>query len=83
MKGTPKHGAQTQIAPARLKSTFLIMTQDPSAKHMVWAIPPDAKAEIGFGFSSLLEAEMEAEKMKRAGYKIVRIKPINLPKPNC
>jgi hypothetical protein len=59
-----------------------LMMQDPSAKHMVWALPPGARAEIGFGYSSLPEAEMEAEKLKRVGYKILRIRPIALPKPN-
>ena len=58
------------------------MTQDPSAKHMVWAVPPGARAEVGFGYSSLAEAEMEAEKLKHMGYKVLRIRPISLPKPN-
>lgn len=58
------------------------MTQDPSAKHMVWAFPPGARAEMGFGYSSLPEAEMEAEKLKRIGYKVLRIRPMALPKPN-
>jgi hypothetical protein len=58
------------------------MTRDPSAKHMVWAVPPGARAEVGFGYSSLAEAEMEAKKLKRMGYKVLRIRPIALPKPN-
>lgn len=58
------------------------MTPDPSAKHMIWALPPGARAEIGFGYSSLPEAQMEAEKLKRAGYKVLRFRPIALPKPN-
>jgi hypothetical protein len=58
------------------------MMQDPSAKHMVWALPPGARAEMGFGYSSLPEAQMEAENLKRMGYKVVRIGPITLPKPN-
>ena len=58
------------------------MTKNPSAKHMVWALPLGARAESGFGYSSLPEAQMEAEKLKRMGYKVVRIRPMALPKPN-
>ena len=58
------------------------MKQDPSAKHMVWAVPPGGGAEVGFGFSSLADAGMEAAKLKRMGYKVLRIRPIALPKPN-
>jgi hypothetical protein len=50
---------------------------------MVWALLlGEARAEIGFGYSSLPETQIEAEKSKRMGYKILRIKPIALPKPN-
>ena len=50
---------------------------------MVWALLlGEARAEIGFGYSSLPEAQIEAEKLKRMGYKVLSIKPIALPKPN-
>jgi hypothetical protein len=41
-----------------------------------------SNGQIGLGYSSLAEAEAEAVKLKRTGYKILRIKPITLPKPN-
>lgn len=59
------------------------MRQDPSGKHMVWVLPPGARTELGLGYSSVSEAEMEAEKLKRTGYKILRIRPMVLPKPNA
>lgn len=58
------------------------MAKDVFGKHMVWAIAPGAIAGIGLGYSSRKEAEAEAEKLKRAGYKILRIKPMTLPTPN-
>jgi hypothetical protein len=58
------------------------MAKDVLGKHMVWARAPGATAPIGLGYSSRTEAEAEAEKLKRTGYKILRIKPITLPKPN-
>ncbi|SKA38262.1 hypothetical protein SAMN02745126_06032 [Enhydrobacter aerosaccus] len=56
--------------------------KDTSGKHMVWAKGPDAGAEIGLGYSSLTEAQAEAEKLEQRGYTILRISPITLPKPN-
>lgn len=61
---------------------LLPVRHDPSGKYLVWVLPPRARAEIGFGYSSLAEAEEEAEKLKRTGYKILRIGQIKLPKPN-
>jgi hypothetical protein len=58
------------------------MAKDVSGKHMVWAIAPGATAAIGIGYPSRAEAEAEAEKLRRTGYKILRIKPMTLPKPN-
>lgn len=51
-------------------------------KHMVWTLAPGATTEVGLGFSSLVEAEAEAEKLGQRGYKILRIVPTTLPKPN-
>ncbi len=58
------------------------MTKDTSGKHMVWTRAPGATAEVGLGYSSLTEAEAEAAKLASRGYKILRIGPITLPKPN-
>jgi hypothetical protein len=58
------------------------MGKDVSGKHMVWAVAPGAAVSIGLGYSSRVEAEAEAEKLKLAGYKIMRIRPMTLPKPN-
>lgn len=49
---------------------------------MVWTEHPATKAHIGIGYSSLAEAEHEAVKLGEAGYKILRITPTTLPKPN-
>ena len=51
-------------------------------KHMVWTEHPTTKLQIGIGYSSLKEAEHEAVKLEHAGYKILRITPTTLPKPN-
>jgi hypothetical protein len=59
-----------------------MMARDASGKHMIWARAPGTTAEVGIGYSSLAEAMAEAENLKRIGYKILRIKPITLPKPN-
>jgi hypothetical protein len=58
------------------------MSKDTSGKHMVWTLAPGAAAEIGLGYSSFTEAEAEAGKLASRGYKILRIAPITLPKPN-
>ena len=51
-------------------------------KHMVWTVDPRTKSEIGIGYSSLVEAQAEAIKLEQVGYKILRISPTTLPKPN-
>ena len=58
------------------------MTQQAFGKHMVWTVAPGATTEVGLGYSSLAEAEAEAEKLGQRGYKILRIVPTSLPKPN-
>jgi hypothetical protein len=58
------------------------MAQHVFGKHMVWTIAPGATTEVGLGFSSLVEAEAEAVKLGQRGYKILRIVPTTLPKPN-
>lgn len=57
--------------------------KDTSGKHMVWARIPDSASEVGVGYSSLSEAQAEAEKLEQRGYTILRIAPITLPKPNA
>jgi hypothetical protein len=59
------------------------MTKEVFGKHMVWTEHPTTKAQIGIGYSSLAEAEHEAVKLGEAGYKILRITPTTLPKPNA
>lgn len=59
------------------------MTKEVFGKHMVWTEHPTTKAQIGIGYSSITEAEHEAVKLEQAGYKILRITPISLPKPNA
>lgn len=59
------------------------MTKEPAfGKHMVWTVDPRTKSEIGIGYSSLVEAQAEAVKLEQVGYKILRISPTTLPKPN-
>ena len=59
------------------------MTKEPAfGKHMVWAIDPRTKSEIGIGYSSLAEALAEAVKLEHVGYKILRTVTTTLPKPN-
>jgi hypothetical protein len=58
------------------------MTKQALGKHMVWTIAPGATTEVGLGYSSLAEAEAEAEKLSQRGYKVLRIAPTTLPKPN-
>jgi len=58
------------------------MTKEVFGKHMVWTLNPRTQAEIGIGYSSLAEAEAEAVKLEQGGYKILRITPTTLPKPN-
>jgi hypothetical protein len=58
------------------------MTTEAFGKHMVWTEHPATKAHIGIGYSSLAEAEHEAVKLEHQGYKILRITPTTLPKPN-
>ncbi|HEX9557749.1 MAG TPA: hypothetical protein VF991_14735 [Reyranella sp.] len=58
------------------------MTKEVFGKHMVWTEHPTTRAHIGIGYSSLAEAEHEAVKLEHAGYKILRITPTTLPKPN-
>jgi hypothetical protein len=59
------------------------MTKEPAfGKHMVWTVDPRTKSEIGIGYSSLVEAQAEAIKLEQVGYKILRISPTTLPKPN-
>jgi hypothetical protein len=49
---------------------------------MVWTVDPRTQSEIGIGYSSLVEAQAEAVKLEQVGYKILRISPMTLPKPN-
>jgi hypothetical protein len=58
------------------------MAKDTFGKHMVWTLNPRTQIEIGIGYSSLTEAEAEAVKLEQGGYKILRITPTTLPKPN-
>jgi hypothetical protein len=58
------------------------MAKDTFGKHMVWTLNPRTQMEIGIGYSSLTEAEAEAVKLEQGGYKILRITPTTLPKPN-
>lgn len=58
------------------------MTKESFGKHMVWTIDPRTQAEIGIGYSSLAEAQAEAVKLENVGYRILRITPTTLPKPN-
>lgn len=58
------------------------MTKEVFGKHMVWTVDPRTNAEIGIGYSSLTEAQAEAVKLENVGYKILRITPTTLPKPN-
>ncbi len=59
------------------------MTTEPAfGKHMVWTVDPRTQSEIGIGYSSLVEAQAEAVKLEQVGYKILRITPTTLPKPN-
>ena len=58
------------------------MTQKALGKHVVWTVAPGASTEIGLGYSSLVEAEAEAVKLSQRGYKVLRIVPTTLPKPN-
>ena len=59
------------------------MAKEVFGKHMVWTVDPRTKNEIGIGYSSLAEAEAEAVKLAEVGYKILRITPTTLPKPNA
>ena len=60
------------------------MTKEAFGKHMVWTRNLRTQAEIGIGYSSLAEAEAEAIKLEQGGgYKILRITPTTLPKPNA
>ena len=59
------------------------MAKDVFGKHMVWTEHPTTKNQIGIGYSSLTEAEAEAVKLEQQGYKILRISPTTLPKPNA
>jgi hypothetical protein len=58
------------------------MTNDTFGKHMVWTVDPRTNSEVGIGYSSFAEAQAEAVKLERVGYKILRIVPTTLPKPN-
>jgi len=64
------------------KAHKMAMTHNAFGKHMVWTVAPGATTEVGLGFSSLAEAEAEAVKLGQRGYKILRIVPTTLPKPN-
>jgi hypothetical protein len=76
-------GARSKsVAPARRGWYTAAMTKDVFGKHMVWTEHPTTKNQIGIGYSSLTEAEAEAVKLEQAGYKILRISPTTLPKPN-
>ncbi|HQS15646.1 hypothetical protein [Reyranella sp.] len=57
-------------------------TEAAFGKHMVWTVDPRTQSEIGIGYSSLVEAQAEATKLEQVGYKILRITPTTLPKPN-
>ncbi len=58
------------------------MSNEAFGKHMVWTVDPRTQSEIGIGYSSLAEAQAEAVKLEQVGYKILRISPTSLPKPN-
>lgn len=58
------------------------MANEVFGKHMVWTIDPRTQTEIGIGYSTLAEAQAEAVKLENVGYKILRITPTSLPKPN-
>ena len=58
------------------------MTEEVFGKHMVWTEHRMTKAQVGIGYSSFAEAEHEARKLEEQGYKILRIVPMALPKPN-
>jgi hypothetical protein len=58
------------------------MANEVFGKHMVWTVDPRTQAEIGIGYSTLAEAQAEAVKLENVGYKILRITPTSLPKPN-
>lgn len=58
------------------------MANETYGKHMVWMIDPRTNNEIGIGYSTLAEAEAEAVKLADVGYKVLRIAPTALPKPN-
>lgn len=58
------------------------MSNEAFGKHMVWTVDPRTQSEIGIGYSSLMEAEAEAVKLEQVGYRILRITPMTLPKPN-
>ena len=58
------------------------MASDTFGKHMVWTVDPRTNNEIGIGYSTLAEAEAEAVKLADVGYKVLRIAPTALPKPN-
>lgn len=58
------------------------MANDTVGKHMVWTQNPTGGARIGFGYSTLKEAQIQAEALERSGYKILEILPIKLPTPN-
>ena len=58
------------------------MTNEVFGKHMVWTEHPTTKLQLGIGYSSLKEAERESVKLEQAGYKILKITPMELPIPN-
>jgi hypothetical protein len=58
------------------------MQKEAIGKHMVWTKNPTTGNRIGFGYSTLKEAQGQAIALERAGYEILEILPTSLPVPN-
>jgi hypothetical protein len=58
------------------------MANDTVGKHMVWTQNPTNGNRMGFGYSTLKEAQVQAIVLENQGYKILEILPTKLPVPN-
>lgn len=58
------------------------MATEAIGKHMVWTEHQTTKQQLGIGYSSFKEAQHESVKLEQAGYKILKITPMELPIPN-
>lgn len=57
------------------------MTASTNDKHMVQVEGPNG-LRLGIGYSTLKEARHQSLALERAGYKILEIVAVALPKPN-